>query len=115
MRIAGELWPFLDTSEYISHVEAYDVPVVQDSDLIANPVGDWPEGFVTVSELSQVSSDNESAIWKSAIATWLAIMQALGIPGEVLQKSGNEIINVANREMERHRKRLAYQRSDHAL
>ena len=27
--------PFIDTLEYMSHIEAFDVPVVQDSDLVA--------------------------------------------------------------------------------
>ena len=98
--------PFVDTSAYISHIEAFDVPVVQDSDLTA-PVGDWPEGFIIVPELGQVSSDSRHAIGGSAITTWIAIMQALGIPGEVLAKSGNEVLSVANREAERHRSRLA--------
>ena len=98
--------PFVDTSQYISHIEAFDVPVVQDSDLSA-PLGGWPEGFITAPELSQVPSDNERAISDSAIIIWIAIMQALGIPGEFLGKRGNQILDVANREAERHRKRLA--------
>ena len=98
--------PFVDTSQYISHIEAFDVPVVQDSDLSAL-LGGWPEGFITAPELSQVPSDNERAISDSAIIIWIAIMQALGIPGEFLGKRGNQILDVANREAERHRKRLA--------
>ena len=102
---AWRVVPFIDTSEYIAHIGNFDVPIVQDSDLTA-PLGGWPEGFITASELSQVPSENEQPIDNSAIATWIAIMQALGIPGEVLGKSGNKILGVANREMERHRSRL---------
>ena len=98
--------PFIDTSEYISHIEAFDVPVVQDSNLTA-PLGGWPEGFITEPEVNQVFSEDEQVVNESAIATWIAIMQALGIPGEVLGKSGNEILSVAVREAERHRNRLA--------
>ena len=97
--------PFIDTSEYISHIETFDVPVIQDSSLTA-PLGGWPEGFITAPELGLASSENEQAFDPSTIATWLAIMQALGIPGEVLSKSGIEILSVANREANRRRYRL---------
>ena len=98
--------PFIDTLEYMSHIEAFDVPVVQDSDLVA-PLGSWPEGFITTPELGEIASENQRAITQSAIIAWIAIMRALGIPGEALGKSGNEILSVANREAERHRNRLA--------
>ena len=96
----------MDTSEYVSHIEAFDVPVIQDSDLTA-PSGDWPEGFITVPELGEASSDKKRAISDSAITTWIAIMEALGLPGAVLAKGGNEFLDAANRETERHRNRLA--------
>ena len=98
--------PFVDTSEFVSHIEAFDVPVVQDSDLTA-PLGDWPEGFITVPELGKVSGDKMRSISKSAITTWIAIMGALGLPGEVLAKGSNEFLDAANREAERHRNRLS--------
>ena len=98
--------PFVDASEYLSHIEAFDVPVVQDSDLTA-PSGDWPEGFITVPELGEASSDKKPSISDSAITTWIAIMEALGLPGAVLAKGGNEFLDAANRETERHRNRLA--------
>ena len=96
--------PFVDTSAYVSHIETFDVPVVQDADLTA-PSGDWPEGFITVPELSEVSSDKMPSINYGAIKTWMAIMEALGIPGEILAKE--EFLDAANRETERHRNRLA--------
>ena len=82
------------------------MPVVQDSDLTA-PSGDWPEGFITLPELSEASSDKKPATSYSAITTWIVIMEALGLPGEVLAKGGNEFLDAANRETERHRNRLA--------
>ena len=56
--------PFIDTSEYVSHIETFGVPVVQDSDLTA-PLGDWPEGFIAIPELGQDSSENKGAIDKT--------------------------------------------------
>ena len=58
-------------------------------------------------ELSEVSSDKTPSISYGAITTWIAIMGALGLPGEVLAKGGNEFLDAANRETERHRNRLA--------
>ena len=98
--------PFVDTPAYISHIETFDVPVVQDTDLIA-PQGDWPDGFIATPELSEVPQEDEDVFNQSAVNIWLAIMEALGIPGEVLAESGNEVLRAANRETERHRSRLA--------
>ena len=97
--------PFVDSSEYVSHIQAFDVPVVQDSDLTA-PSGDWPEGFITVPELSETPCDKKRSISDGAIRTWIAVMEALGLPGEVLARGGNEFLDAANRETERHRNRL---------
>ena len=97
--------PFWDTSEYISHIKAFDVPIVQDSDLAA-PLGGWPEGFIIAPELDDIPNEGEHAISQPAIATWIAVMQALGVPGEVLGKEGNNALDVANREAELHRNRM---------
>ena len=105
---AWRVVPFIDTSEYVSHIETFGVPVVQDSDLTA-PLGDWPEGFIAIPELGQDSSENKGAIDKTAIVTWIAIMEALGIPGEVLANSGNKLLDAARSEAERHRNRLTSQ------
>ena len=97
--------PFLDTPEYISHIEAFDVPIVQDAVLRA-PLGGWPEGFIIVPELDEALELKEEVSSRWALVAWIAIMEALGIPGEVLRKSGKVVLNVAQREAERHRSRL---------
>ena len=97
--------PFVDTSGFVSHIEAFDVPVVQDSDLTA-PSGNWPGGFITVPELSRVSCDRKHSISDSALAAWIAIMGALGVPGELLGKDSNEFLDAAIREAELHLNRL---------
>ena len=96
--------PFIDTEEYISHIGAFDVPVVQDSDLTA-PSGRWPEGFITAPELDQVPNEDLSALDATAFTVWIAIMQALGIPGEVLAKNPGNVFAAANREAQLHRNR----------
>ena len=102
------LIPFIDTAEYVAHAEKFDVPVVQDSEVTA-PRGGWPEGFITAPEVSHVPKENERdlALDQSTIATWGAIMVALGIPPEVLARSGSEIVSCANREAEWYRNRLS--------
>ena len=97
--------PFIDTEEYMHHVGTFDVPVVQDSDVTA-PSGSWPEGFVPMPELDEVPREDNREVLENAIILWVAIMQALGIPGEVLVRSSNRILSVADQEAERHRNRL---------
>ena len=97
--------PFIDSAAYIAHIESFDVPVVQDEDLTA-PIGRWPDGFVIAPEKTEAPDENELAIEGSVIRTWTAIMQALGIPDELLEQSSQQIVNAAFRELEQHRNRL---------
>ena len=97
--------PFIDTSRYISHIEDFDVPIVQDTDLRV-PSLRWPEGFITLPELDQAPELHEEVGNPWAIMAWIAIVEALGIPGEVLSESANVLLNVAQREIERHRSQL---------
>ena len=97
--------PFIDTAEYMANVGRFDVPVVQDSDLAAPP-GGWPEGFIALPELEEVPSEEDPGTYARAIPIWLAVMQALGIPGQILAESaGNKLVEVALREAGRHRER----------
>ena len=98
--------PFLDISEFISHTENFGIPVVQDSNLTA-PSGKWPEGFITITEESLPPVENEFPLDGGAIKAWIAILQALGIPGDFLARHSRQIADLANRETERHRRRLA--------
>ncbi len=96
--------PFIDTAEYMDHLETFDVPVVQDSDLTAPP-GRWPEGFISAPELDHVPKEDESSLNDTAFTVWVAIMQALGIPGEVLVKNPSTVLAIASREALLHRTR----------
>ena len=97
--------PFIDTEEYMHHVGTFDVPVVQDSDVTA-PLGSWPEGFVLMPELDEVPSEDNPVVYEDATILWMAIMQALGIPGEVLARSSTKVLSVAVQEAQRHHNRL---------
>ncbi|MYC47485.1 MAG: ATP-binding protein [Chloroflexi bacterium] len=99
--------PFLDTTEYISHIDKFGIPVVQDADIEA-PLGNWPEGFIRIPEINWSPVEDEAILATSAggIEAWVELLRALGIPGEVLSKNTNEILESANREVERHRGRL---------
>ena len=97
--------PFIDTEEYMNHVEAFGLPIVQDSDVTAPP-GGWPEGFVAAPELDRIPSEDEHGPHDVAIRIWAAVMQSLGIPGEVLNKSATQVLGAAAEEAKRHRDRL---------
>ncbi len=97
--------PFIDTEEYMRHVQAFGVPVVQNASLTVPP-GLWPAGFIALPELERVPNENEQSAYEDAIPIWIAILQALGIPGQILADSGNRVAEVANREARRHRDRL---------
>ena len=96
----------MDIAEFISHTENFGIPVVQDSNLTA-PSGKWPEGFITITEESLPPVENEFPLDGGAIMAWIAILQALGIPGDFLARHSRQIADLANRETERHRRRLA--------
>ena len=96
--------PFIDLESYISHIESFDVPIVQDSEVTA-PMGGWPSGFVIAPEIEV--SDIETAIGKdgSAVDMWLAIMQSLGVPADGFG-AGKEILLAAQEETARHLERI---------
>ena len=59
-----------------------------------------------VPELDHALELKEEVASRWSLVAWIATMEALGIPGEVLSKSGKVVLEVAQREMERHRSRL---------
>ena len=96
--------PFVDLDEYIAHVERFDFPVVQASDLMA-PAGTSLESFVVSPELKNVPSESENIKYDGPIRMWIEIMEALGIPGELLAQNAEALLNVSIRESELHRRR----------
>lgn len=98
--------PFIDVKDYLAHVKRYDFPVVQDSAMIV-PLGTSLETFVISPELDDTPSELEKIRYDGPIVTWIHIMEALGIPGELLQRSANDLLNASIRESEIHRSRIS--------
>ena len=97
--------PFIDICEYMTHVEKFDFPVVQASDLMV-PIGTSLDTFVVSPELKGVPSENDKIAYDGPIEIWLEIMQALGIPVELLAENAKALLSVAIRESDMHRARL---------
>ena len=97
--------PFVDVDEYMAHVERFDFPVVQASDLMV-PTGTSLDTFVVSPELKSVPAESEKITYDGPIRMWSEIMQALGIPGELLAQNANALLSVSIRESEMHRSRL---------
>ena len=97
--------PLVDLSEYMTHVEEFDFPVVQASDLMV-PTGTSLDTFVVSPELQSVPAESEKITYDGPIEMWLKIMQALGIPGELLAENAKALLSVAIRESDIHRARL---------
>ena len=70
--------PFIDISEYMTHIREFDFPIVQASDLMVPP-GTSLESFVVSPEMESAPADFEKVTYDGPIAIWLAIMEALGI------------------------------------
>ena len=89
--------PFIDLKEYVDHVEEFDFPVVQDSDLTVPPGTDLGT-FIFSPELENVPDEFDKITYDGPIKMWVAIMQALGIPGELLAQNGQAILDLSVRE-----------------
>ena len=96
--------PFIDLREYIAHLKKFDFPVVQTADMIIPP-GASLESFVMSPELAHVPEETDKVTYGGPIDMWLAIMQGLGLPGELLSQNATAMLNVSIRESELHRAR----------
>ncbi|MCY3923555.1 MAG: ATP-binding protein [Chloroflexi bacterium] len=96
--------PFIDIGEYITHVEQFGFPVVQDSEVTA-PMGGWPEGFIVDRPTGKPTDQETAPDFGSAVSLWLSILQALGIPMEVLGTGAKDALRVAAKEAARHAER----------
>ena len=97
--------PFVDLSEYMAHVEKFDFPIVQASDLVV-PTGTTLDTFVVSPELEGVPAESQKITYGGPILMWVEIMQALGIPGELLAQNAKALLRVSSRESDIHRVRL---------
>ena len=96
--------PFVDIDEYMAHVKRFDFPVVQASDLMV-PTGTSLETFVVSPELKSVPAESEEITYDGPVEMWLEIMQALGIPGELIAQNAKALLSASIRESEMQRAR----------
>ena len=94
--------PFIDITEYMTHIERFDFPVIQDS-IVVVPAGTSLETFVISPELKYVPSETQKVTYDGPVEMWIEIMQALGIPVELLQQNAMGLLNVSIRESEWYR------------
>ena len=88
--------PFLDLSEYLAHVREFDFPIIQQADIIA-PDGTSLETFVVSPATDESPPESETREYNSPIKLSMAILQALGVSGDVLMCSRNELSQLGQR------------------
>ncbi len=98
--------PFIDLKQYMAHVEKFDFPVVQDSDLMV-PVGTLLETFVVSSEDDRMPTESEGIQWDGAFEIWARILEALGIPLDLPPRNAKNLFDVSVRESEIHHGRAS--------
>ena len=97
--------PFIDLCEYMMHVEKFDFPVVQSSNLMV-PTGTTLDTFVVSPELESVPAESENITYAGPIKMWLELVEALGIPEELIAENAKALLSVSIRESEMQRARL---------
>ena len=85
-------------------MDKFDFPVVQASDLMV-PTGTSLDTFVVSPELESVPAESEKITYDGPIEMWLEIMQALGIPHELLAENAKALLSISIRESDMHRAR----------
>ena len=97
--------PFIDLSEYMTHIDRFDFPVMQVSNMMV-PIGTSLDTFVVSPELENIPAESERITFDGPIEMWLEIMQAFGLPHELLAKNAKALLSVSIQESEMHRARL---------
>ena len=92
--------PFIDVDDYMKHIIEFDFPVVQDRDLTV-PKGASLETFIVSPERDTVPTEPEKVGSPDLIDIGLQIMQALGIPEDLLTQSATatDLVNVSRQEL----------------
>ena len=91
--------PFIENSKYMEYIQSYGMPLVQYSDIVI-PDGTSIESFVISPELGETPSEEESASYEGPIFLSMHILDALGIPMEILGRSVEELHQMAARKSE---------------
>ena len=90
--------PFVDNSAYLQHVCKFGFPVIQDSTLVVPP-GKSLETFVVSPEIATIPSEEELLSYDGPIRLSMIILNALGMPMEVLARSIDELHGMGKRRM----------------
>ncbi len=92
--------PFLDLPNYLSHISAFGLPIVQDDEIIT-PDGTSLDTFVIAPETKEPPGTLNPYVTPGPLQIAVAILQALGIPGDALRGSGGEeLLKLGRRRME---------------
>ena len=91
--------PFIDHSRFRTHFSTFGLPLNQETDMTV-PDGTALGTFVMAQELDEVPSDSDSTVDSGAIRLFLNIINALGIPMEVLGDSPEELQALGRRQQE---------------
>ena len=78
--------PFVDHTKFLQHISNFGLPLNQESDMTV-PIGPALDTFIVSQELSEVPSERDSTVDLGAIMLFLSIVDALGIPREILGDS----------------------------
>ena len=92
--------PFIDLPEYIEHVKAFGLPIVQDDGFLVPP-GSTLNSFIEAPEISEVPGEIESFEYVGSSAMLFHLMAALGLPGEWLAEIIKKLVDVALREIKK--------------
>ena len=91
--------PFLDHSKFIEHISNSGLPLNQESDLLV-PSGTALDTFVVSPELSDIPSESDGTVDSGAVKLFLWIVNALGVPMEVLADSADELLLMGRRNQD---------------
>ena len=89
--------PFVDLNSYSDHVKDFGFPVIQDNQYMIPPRFSL-DTFVVSPEMAHVPDEHEKIRFNGPIEIWLEIMQALGIPGELIAKHSEAFLEASIRE-----------------
>ena len=91
--------PFIDHSTFQKHFSTFGLPLNQETEMTV-PDGTALETFVISQESNEVPSDSDATVDSGAIRLFLNIVNALGIPMEVLGDSAEELQALGRRHQE---------------
>ena len=95
--------PFVDHSNYLEHVNSHGFPFVRVTEFTV-PEETGLNGFVITKEFDQAPGEEDQAVGDGAILLGMRILNALGIPVEVLARSTSELWSLGRRSQEIHQR-----------